>query len=521
MKKLTVILLCLALAMSCVVTALAENIPVAVEDVQDFFGTWRLDSIVKDDIFVPDAEVQALRDGGYEIVIAAGRFTFLENGEGATHTTTFTDGRLQINGALEQGMENTVSISDIGYLVWVMRDSNPRTVAYFVRSEDIANSPSSIPPKEPESADESAVDESTVSDAVQLKLGDSGDNVKRMNERLSELGYLEGTPVKVYTQNTESAVKRFQETAGLPVTGIADTATQEALYDSDLIAPTSPISTSNPIDNSETYSTLQSGDKGEAVERLKQRLIDLGYMTGASTGYYGPSTQAGIEKFQRDSGLPVTGIADEQTQVALYDSSVTPLPTPIPTPTPIPRSTKPANYLTLQKGDSGDEVRKLQQHLKDLNYLTGSVDGSYGNQTANAVSAFQQAAGLPETGIADNATQQRLFSGDAPRAKRYVKLDYTAVARDPNAYKGDTITFQGKILQVMESGKDVSFRIASKGNYDNVVYCTYQIPDNYSRFLEDDKVTVYGTCTGIYTYETVMGSTITIPSCDIDRIELR
>lgn len=176
---------------------------------------------------------------------------------------------------------------------------------------------------------------------------------------------------------------------------------------------------------------------------------------------------------------------------------------------------------TLQKGSKGDDVKKLQQRLKDLNYLSGGVDGDYGNGTASAVSAFQKEAGLSETGIADEATQKALYADDAPKSKVYMKLDYKAVARDPDAHNGDLITFSGKVLQVMESGKYITFRISSKGNYDNVVYCNYVAPDGYKRVLEDDKVTVYGTCTGIYTYETIMGGSVTIPSCTIDRIEVK
>jgi len=156
-----------------------------------------------------------------------------------------------------------------------------------------------------------------------------------------------------------------------------------------------------------------------------------------------------------------------------------------------------------------------------LNYLNGGVDGDFGNGTASAVSAFQKEANLPVTGVVNEATYKALFASDAPKSKVYNKLDYKAVARDPDAHKGDLITFSGKVLQVMESGNYVVFRISSKGNYDNVVYCTYTAPDNYKRVLEDDKVKVYGTCTGIYTYETIMGGSVTIPSCRIDRIEVK
>lgn len=75
-----------------------------------------------------------------------------------------------------------------------------------------------------------------------------------------------------------------------------------------------------------------------------------------------------------------------------------------------------AAYAALQKGSKGEDVRRLQQRLKDLGYLSGSVDGDFGKGTAGAVSAFQKAAGLAETGVADDATQKALFADDAPHA---------------------------------------------------------------------------------------------------------
>ncbi|MBR7188701.1 MAG: peptidoglycan-binding protein [Clostridia bacterium] len=73
-------------------------------------------------------------------------------------------------------------------------------------------------------------------------------------------------------------------------------------------------------------------------------------------------------------------------------------------------------YDTLQKGSKGDAVRAMQQRLKDLDYLSGTVDGDFGKGTAKAVSAFQTNAGLEATGIADAATQEALFAEDAPGA---------------------------------------------------------------------------------------------------------
>lgn len=73
-------------------------------------------------------------------------------------------------------------------------------------------------------------------------------------------------------------------------------------------------------------------------------------------------------------------------------------------------------YETLQKGSRGDGAKALQQRLADLGYLTGTVDGDFGPGTEKAVMAFQQAAGLEPTGIADGETQKALFAEDAPRA---------------------------------------------------------------------------------------------------------
>lgn len=68
-----------------------------------------------------------------------------------------------------------------------------------------------------------------------------------------------------------------------------------------------------------------------------------------------------------------------------------------------------AKYPTLRKGDKGDAVKRLQQRLIDLGFLSGGADGDYGNITARAVEEFQKSEGMTETGIADSVTQAALF----------------------------------------------------------------------------------------------------------------
>ena len=70
----------------------------------------------------------------------------------------------------------------------------------------------------------------------------------------------------------------------------------------------------------------------------------------------------------------------------------------------------------LAKGAKGEAVEALQEQLIHLGYLTGSADGDFGPRTEAALFAFQAAAGLEETGIADADTMEALLSPGAPVA---------------------------------------------------------------------------------------------------------
>lgn len=58
-------------------------------------------------------------------------------------------------------------------------------------------------------------------------------------------------------------------------------------------------------------------------------------------------------------------------------------------------------YGTLQVGDRGDEVRRLQEELARYGYYEGDIDGVYGNQTPPRRGAqFQYQHGLSADGMA-------------------------------------------------------------------------------------------------------------------------
>lgn len=59
-------------------------------------------------------------------------------------------------------------------------------------------------------------------------------------------------------------------------------------------------------------------------------------------------------------------------------------------------------------GSSGDQVKEIQQRLKDWGYYKGKVDGKYGKDTENAVIAFQKKHGISIDGIVGNQTAEKL-----------------------------------------------------------------------------------------------------------------
>ncbi|MDR1263553.1 MAG: peptidoglycan-binding protein, partial [Oscillospiraceae bacterium] len=89
-------------------------------------------------------------------------------------------------------------------------------------------------------------------------------------------------------------------------------------------------------------------------------------------------------------------------------------PTAVYTPTPEPAvSAAPNTYTTLRQGMKSDEVADMQRALSQLGYYNGSIDGSFGAGTRNAVTAFQRANGLADDGIAGSKTLSLLYSGTA------------------------------------------------------------------------------------------------------------
>ena len=217
-----------------------------------------------------------------------------------------------------------------------------------------------------------------------LEFGSTGDAVRKLQNRLSALGYTPGYTDGKFGAATEAAVMAFQANNSLTVDGKAGPATQRALYGT---APKSPVS----------YSTIRPGDKGESVRNLQYTLYELGYYDGAIDGIYGATTSDAVRSFQIENSLqPVDGIAGNATLSRLYSSSA------------VPAAASGDLYQTVRPGDTGEAVIVIQECLVDLGYEI-EITAEYDEATQVAIRNFQEANNLKVDGICGSETQRALY----------------------------------------------------------------------------------------------------------------
>ena len=145
----------------------------------------------------------------------------------------------------------------------------------------------------------------------QLERGSVGTDVTRLQNRLIELGYMDGKANGVFDQTTEDAVKAFEAAYGKTPTGIATSELQSYLYSDSAYYNTDG-------DVAVSYSVLSKGDSGSEVQKLQTRLKELNYLTGKCDGKYGAETVSAVKAFQKALGLKQTGTASAALQKELY-----------------------------------------------------------------------------------------------------------------------------------------------------------------------------------------------------------
>ena len=238
-----------------------------------------------------------------------------------------------------------------------------------------------------------------------LRMGSTGSDVRDLQARLLELGYYTGAIDGKYASGTQSAVMEFQSRNGLAADGIAGRQTQDMIYSS--AAQPKYVSAT---DTGSEYLLLKQGASGLEVRKLQARLAELGYYAGGVDGIYGETTANAVKTFQRNNGLSGDGQAGEQTQKKLYAATANYADHPVAT-------ADPDQARTMTLGMTGNDVYALQERLIELRYLTGVADGVFGQETQDALIAFQKNNGITPDGEAGAATRRKIF-GSAKAASR-------------------------------------------------------------------------------------------------------
>ncbi|MDL2318637.1 peptidoglycan-binding protein [Eubacteriales bacterium OttesenSCG-928-A19] len=163
-----------------------------------------------------------------------------------------------------------------------------------------------------------------------LSRGSAGAPVWNLQEALAAQGYLEGEPTGIFEDQTEAAVRAYQEANGLASTGVADADLQRRIVG---VAWTLPEGLA--FEGKLTY-----GDEGERVRYIQARLAELGFYTIEVSGNFLGNTRNAVKAFQSQNGLSADGIVGEQTWIALFEmddpvsADATPRPSPSPSPVP-------------------------------------------------------------------------------------------------------------------------------------------------------------------------------------------
>ncbi len=110
-------------------------------------------------------------------------------------------------------------------------------------------------------------------------------------------------------------------------------------------------------------------------------------------------------------------------------------------------------YKTLEFGDSGSDVLRLQQSLTTLGFDPGGTDGRFGRGTENAVKAYQKSAGLTVDGKAGSLTLNALY-----QAADNTSTTYATATNSSTLQYGDS----GERVRLLQTAlKDLGYTIGT------------------------------------------------------------
>ena len=128
-----------------------------------------------------------------------------------------------------------------------------------------------------------------------------GDVTAEIQRELSRRGFYEGIADGVYGPKTDTAIRDFEQAAGLRASAEPNETLLQTIVHSPVKAKPA---TASPRRNDPIAELLTRNPRVVAVQRA---LSNYGYGQIKPTGFYDPETRAAIERFERERKLPITG----------------------------------------------------------------------------------------------------------------------------------------------------------------------------------------------------------------------
>jgi N-acetylmuramoyl-L-alanine amidase len=144
-------------------------------------------------------------------------------------------------------------------------------------------------------------------DALPIQVGDRGDAVRDLQQRLTATGVeVHANEVRgVYGPATADAVRTFQASRRLPTTGVCDQTTWAALVEAGYRPGDRLLYLRSPM------------IRGDDVAELQRALGALGFDAGRVDGIFGPHTERAVLDFQRNVALPADGKCGQSVLASL------------------------------------------------------------------------------------------------------------------------------------------------------------------------------------------------------------
>ncbi|MBO5408520.1 MAG: peptidoglycan-binding protein [Clostridia bacterium] len=281
-----------------------------------------------------------------------------------------------------------------------------------------------------------------------IRRGDSGAYVKVIQRELNLISQNyplipKINPVDgIFGENTEEAVRTFQEIFNLTPDGVVGKATWYQL-----IYLYTGILRLNELDsqgqrlfglNLQYPDAISEGNTGEKVTILQYFLSVLASFDPnlpflQIDGTFGPETKNAVVAFQEQYGLTPDGVVGEKTWDKIYDVFKGTVDTVFLDEEVFGIKTVPYSGTVLEFGSTGESVLTLQQYLNVISLSYPQINavtptGNFGPQTRQSVIAFQREFGLPATGRVDMETWNLI-------ANTY-RTEISAVTSRPTQYPG-------------------------------------------------------------------------------------